>query len=106
MTERDAGKWQQENTGVQLVKGIVTQVERREKVVRLSWGGGLRYDKFSNCTWGQPRIITRDNLRVLGIARMMVVGNGGIAIATDKIEQPTKNTLLTKVETRILQDQR
>ena len=95
VTERDAGEWQQENAGVRLVKGIVTGVDKREKVVRVNGGGELRYDKLCICTGGQPRVITRNNPRVLGIrdtqsvihfqellkdaARVMVVGNGGIA---------------------------
>ena len=93
--ERDAGEWQQENTGVRLVKGIVTGVDKLKKIVRVSGGRVVRYDKLCICTGGQPRVITRDNPWILGIrdtqsvihfqellkdaARVMVVGNGGIA---------------------------
>ena len=50
VTERDAGKWHQGNMGVWLVKGIVTKVDRRKKMVRVSGGGELSYDKLSICT--------------------------------------------------------
>merc|ERR550534_673628 len=93
--ERDVGEWQQENTGVRLIKGIVTGVDKLKKIVKLSGGREVRYDKLCICTGGQPRVITKDNPWVLGIrdtqsviqfqellkdsARVMVVGNGGIA---------------------------
>jgi len=95
VTERDAGEWQLENQGVRLVKAIVNEVDRVEKIVKMSDGGEVRYDKLCICTGGQPRVITGDNPWVLGIrdtqsvmhfqellkdaARVMVVGNGGIA---------------------------
>ncbi len=50
VTERDAGKWHQGNMGVWLVKGIVTRVDRRKKIVKVSGGGELSYDKLSICT--------------------------------------------------------
>ena len=44
-----------------MVMGIVTGVDKREKVVRVSGGGELRYDKLCICTGGHPRVITKDN---------------------------------------------
>ena len=95
VTERDAGEWQLENQGVRLVKAIVTEVDRVKKIVKVSGGREVSYNKLCICTGGQPRVITRDNPWVLGIrdtqsviqfqellkdaARVMVVGNGGIA---------------------------
>ena len=95
VTERDNGEWQLENQGVRLVKAIVNKVDRVEKIVKMSGGREVEYDKLCICTGGQPRVIARDNPWVLGIrdtqsvmhfqellkdsARVMVVGNGGIA---------------------------
>ena len=86
--------WQRENQGVQLVKGVVTNIDRERKEVSVENYGQISYNKLCICTGGVPKTIS-DHPHVLAIrdtqsvrhfqdklkdaTRVMVVGNGGIA---------------------------
>ena len=92
--EKDIVEWQTENKGINLVKGIVTGVDRESKKVTVEEHGWISYKKLCICTGGVPKTIS-DSPHVLGIrdtqsvghfqdklrtaSRVIVVGNGGIA---------------------------
>ena len=93
--ETNITDWQRDNLGVQLVKGVVTNISRERKEVSVENYGPISYNKLCICTGGAPKIISAGNPHVLGIrdtqsvqhfqeklkdaTRVMVVGNGGIA---------------------------
>ena len=92
--ETNIKDWQRDNLGVQLIKGVVTDISRERKEVSVENYGSISYSKLCICTGGAPKIIS-DHPHVLGIrdtqsvrhfqeklkdaTRVMVVGNGGIA---------------------------
>jgi len=93
--EKSNEDWQNENQGVQLVRGYVTDVDKTLKTVNVESYGKIQYDKLCICTGGVPKLLTTNNEHVIGIrdtqsvvhfqeklktsTRVMVVGNGGIA---------------------------
>ena len=93
--ERNVQEWRDENTGVQLLQGLVTHIDRVSKTVYLQDQEEIRYKKLCICTGGHPKLLTENNPHVLGIrdtqsvinfqkklrdaTKVMVVGNGGIA---------------------------
>ena len=93
--ETNIKDWQSENQGVQLIKGIVTNMCKERKEISVENYGRISYNKLCICTGGAPKIIS-DNPHVLGIrdtqsvrhfqeklkdsTRVMVVGNGGIGM--------------------------
>ena len=64
--ETNIKDWQRENKGVQLVKGIVTNVCGERKEISVENYGLISYNKLCICTGGAPKIIS-DNPHVLGI---------------------------------------
>ena len=92
--EKNIEEWQNDNKGIRLVKGVVTDIDREKKIVALKDQSSISYNKLCICTGGSPKTIS-DNPHVLGIrdtqsvrhfqeklksaSRVMVVGNGGIA---------------------------
>jgi len=93
--EKSTEDWQNENQGVQLVRGYVTDVDKSLKIIHVESYGKIQYDKLCICTGGVPKLLATNNDHVIGIrdtqsvvhfqeklknsTRVMVVGNGGIA---------------------------
>jgi len=94
VVETDAQKWESEHAGVQVVKGLVTNLDTDKKMVKVDNFGAIYYTRLCICTGGHPNKILH-HPHVLGIrdtesvikfqdslkqaSRVVVVGNGGIA---------------------------
>ena len=94
VVEKNVEEWQEENQGVQLITGMVADIDKINKTVLVEKFGNIQYKKLCICTGGSPKVLSV-NEHVLGIrdtqsvihfqdrlknaTRVMVVGNGGIA---------------------------
>ncbi|XP_076348850.1 pyridine nucleotide-disulfide oxidoreductase domain 1 [Tachypleus tridentatus] len=94
--EKPSIQLEHECPNVQVIHALVTKLDSLHHELFLSDGSVVMYSKLCICTGGRPKLITRGNPYVLGIRdtetiklfqerlgnskRIVVVGNGGIAI--------------------------
>lgn len=93
--EKPSAHVESECPNVCVVQAVVRSLDSTNKVVQMTDGQQIRYDKLCICTGGRPKLIPGQNSLVIGIrdtesvkdfqrklskaTRIIIVGNGGIA---------------------------
>lgn len=93
--ERTADRFSMDNPRIRVIQGLVLSIDTTNKIVRLKDNDIISYEKLCICTGAQPKLIashpniiglrdlqsvTEMTERLSGARKVLIVGNGGIAL--------------------------